>query len=85
MPIVPTIGSHSTGRWYGCYQCLVRLLPVLGTDATNAWYQFNTVASSWVYTVAGLLIAAFRRSRASMYKGFLMHFLFWGIRRNHVC
>ncbi|MDY6205159.1 MAG: hypothetical protein SPI30_00175 [Prevotella sp.] len=34
MPIVLMIGSYSTSHWYGCYQCLVRTLPTIGTSRT---------------------------------------------------
>ncbi|MDY6206713.1 MAG: hypothetical protein SPI30_08245 [Prevotella sp.] len=43
MPIVPTIGSHSTSRWYGCYQCLVRTLPIIGSDRTAVQHECHSM------------------------------------------
>ncbi|MDY6206829.1 MAG: hypothetical protein SPI30_08830 [Prevotella sp.] len=31
-----------TGHWYGCYQRLVRLLPMSGTVRTKHWYDDET-------------------------------------------
>ncbi|MDY6206575.1 MAG: hypothetical protein SPI30_07540 [Prevotella sp.] len=37
---------HRTNAWYEPYQTLVAIVPDIGTDATNARYQFHVVSCS---------------------------------------
>lgn len=75
---------HRTNGWYEYYQALVRPVPAFGMGRTKGWYQFNITVSLWLYDAIGLLIAAFRESSTSIYKGVLTFFLLFWIRQIHV-